>query len=683
MTDGNSRVDELGVNTLRFLAVDAVEAAGSGHPGLPLGAAPMAYVVWDRFLQHSPRNPSWFNRDRFVLSAGHGSALLYALLHAYGYDLPLDELKRFRQWGSKTPGHPEYGLTPGVEATTGPLGQGFANAIGMAIAERFLAATFNEDGHSVVDHFTYTIASDGDLMEGVGAESASLAGQLGVGKLICLYDDNKISLAGPTDLTFREDVGARFEAYGWQVLEVTDGNDLDAIEAAIRDGRQDAIRPTLIKVRTEIGYASPKQGTHQAHGEPLGADAARATKQALGWPIEPAFLIPDEAKAHFDAAAERGSGLVRDWETLLGRYTSTHPEKAAQLGRAMTGELPTGWDADLPAFDPADGAIATRDAGAAAINGLAARIPTLIGGSADLDPSTKTYLTGQGDFGPDSPGGRNVHFGVREHGMGAIVNGLALHGGVMPFGATFFLFSDYMRPPMRLAALSHIHAIFVFTHDSIALGEDGPTHQPIEQLAGLRSVPGLTVLRPADANETVAAWRVAAQSSRPLALVLTRQKLPVLDPSAHAIDEGVSRGAYLLAPIQPAPDILLLASGSEVHLALEARDELVSRGVEANVVSMPSWELFEQQPEEYRSDLLRDGVPKLSIEAGATTGWHRYVGDGVAIGLERFGASAPGAEVYAQLGFNVANVVDHALRVVARHRSQEGDRSDAVTAAPR
>ncbi len=663
-----SALDELCVNTLRFLAVDAVEQARSGHPGLPLGAAPMAYVLWDRFLRHNPRDPSWFNRDRFVLSAGHGSALLYALLHLTGYDLPLDELKRFRQWGSKTPGHPEYGRTPGVEATTGPLGQGFAMGVGMAMAERFLAAHFNRPGFPLVDHYTYAIVSDGDLMEGISSEAASLAGTLGLGKVIYLYDDNHISIEGETDLAFTENVRRRFEAYGWHVLRVANGTDLDAVEAAIRAAQAEVARPSLILVRNHIGFGSPKQDSPEAHGEPLGTEALRATKQALGWPLEPSFLVPDEACAHLGRAVERGARGQAEWETRGAAYRQAHPDLAAALDRGMRGELPRGWDADVPVFKPDQGPTATRTASGKVMNALAGRLPAFTGGSADLAPSTKTLLIGYGDFGFKDACGHNVHFGVREHAMGAIVNGMALHGGIIPYAATFLVFSDYMRPALRMAALMQTHTIFVFTHDSIGMGEDGPTHQPVEHLASLRAMPGMLVLRPADANETAAAWRVAMQHRGPVVFALTRQNVPVLDPARYPVAEGVTRGAYIMAEAEDGrPDIILIGTGSEVHLALGAREQLAAKGVRASVVSMPSWELFDLQPEEYRRRVLPPDIAKLAVEAASPQGWAQYTGgpDRV-IGLDRFGASAPGPVVMRELGFTVDRVVDRAMALVRR-----------------
>lgn len=668
-TAGSSQaLDELCINTLRFLAVDAVEQAHSGHPGLPLGAAPMAYVLWTRFLRHNPRDPSWANRDRFILSPGHGCALLYALLHLTGYDLPLEELKRFRQWGSKTPGHPEYGLTPGVEVTTGPLGQGFAMGVGMALAEVHLGATFNHPEFRIVDHYTYAIVSDGDLMEGISSEAASFAGTLRLGKLIYLYDNNHISIEGTTDLTFTENVQHRFEAYGWQVITVPDGLDLDAIDAAIRLAQAETSRPSLISVRNHIGYGSPKQDTAAAHGEPLGPEATKETKQKLGWPLQPEFDIPEEALAHFRNALTHGAAHQREWSQLFGAYRRASPESSAQLERAFRGDLPAGWDTDLPVFRPDLQGIATRDASGKVMNALAERLPELMGGSADLSPSTKTTLVGCGDMGFNKDMGRNIHFGIREHAMGGIVNGMALHGGLIPYGGTFLVFSDYMRPALRLAALMHAPSIFIFTHDSIGMGEDGPTHQPVSQLLSLRSIPNLLVIRPADANETVTAWKIALQQRKPVALVFSRQKLPVLDPERYPTATGVPRGAYVLADADAeAPQIILIGTGSEVHLALAARERLVQQGIRARVVSMPSWELFDAQPVEYRQQVLPKNVPKLAIEAGVSLAWCKYVGeDGDVIGLDRFGASAPGEVVMDKLGFNADNVVARARALLGR-----------------
>ena len=669
-------LDELCVNTIRFLAVDAVEKAKSGHPGLPLGAAPMVYVLWDRFLRHNPENPSWINRDRFILSAGHGSALLYSLLHLYGYDLPLEELQNFRQWGSKTPGHPEYGLTPGVEATTGPLGQGFAMGIGMAMAESFLSNCFNHPDFPMIDHYTYALVSDGDLMEGISSEAASLAATLHLGKIIYLYDDNHISIEGETDIAFTENVQHRFEAYGWDVLQVPDGNDLGKIDEAIRKAQAKKDMPTLIIVRTHIGYGSPKQDTAEVHGEPLGQDNLLATKKSLGWPIKPSFHIPDEALEHFCQTIQKGKKIEDDWLKLLNEYRQSEPELAAQFDRMLKGELPDEWRSFLPVFSSADGPIATRNASGKVMNILSDKLHSsgkaphhyFIGGSADLAPSTKTILMGYGDFGYGKYCAHNLHFGVREHAMGAIANGLALHSNFIPYTATFLIFSDYMRPAIRLAALMQTHVIFVFTHDSIGLGEDGPTHQPIEQLMSLRTIPGLTVIRPADANETAMAWGAAIERKGPTALVFTRQKLPILDPKYYPVIEGLSKGAYILADAEEKnPDIILIASGSEVNLALESREALIKKGIKTRVVSMPSWELFEEQSRQYKERVLIPKVPKISIEAGVSIGWSKYLGDkGASIGLNRFGASAPGNIVYDKLGFNVGNVVKRTLELLKK-----------------
>ncbi|MEE8357825.1 MAG: transketolase [Candidatus Hydrothermarchaeales archaeon] len=661
--------DELCINTIRFLAVDAVEKAKSGHPGLPLGAAPMAYVLWDRILNHNPKNPGWINRDRFILSAGHGSALLYSLLHLYGYDISLDDLKRFRQWDSKTPGHPEYNPSLGIEATTGPLGQGFAMGVGIAIAERFLGNCFNSPEFPIIDHYTYAIVSDGDLMEGISSEAASLAGYLRLGKLIYLYDDNHISIEGDTDISFTEDVRRRFEAYGWQVLQVLGGNDLDRIEKAIKKAQAEKKKPSLIQVRNHIGYGSPKQDTPAAHGEPLGPEAMKATKEALGWPLKPDFYIPDEAMSHFRQAAEKGAEKEAEWKKVFDNYRKKQPELAEEFEKVVNGELPPDLEKHLPVFKPEDGPIATRSASGKVMNAIAKQLPhSLAGGSGDLAPSTKTILMGYGDFGFSKACAHNVHFGVREHAMGAIVNGMALHGGIIPYGATFLVFSDYMRPALRIAALMQVHSIFVFTHDSIGLGEDGPTHQPIEQLMSLRAIPGMTVLRPADANETAAAWKIAVEHKGPVSLALSRQNLPIFDPSTYNVAEGVSHGAYVLADAESKkPDVIILATGSEVHLALEAREELKKIGIQVRVVSMPSWELFDKQTKEYREQVLLSDVPKLAVEAGITFGWYKYVGgNGDVIGIDRFGASAPGKVVFEKLGFSVENVVDKALALLRR-----------------
>ena len=662
-------LDQLCINTIRTLAMDAVQKANSGHPGLPMGAAAMAYVLWTRFLRHHPTNPSWPNRDRFILSAGHGCMLLYSLLHLTGYDLPLDELKRFRQWGSRTPGHSEYGLTPGVETTTGPLGQGFGNGVGMAIAERFLANYFNRPGYPIVDHYVYAIASDGDLMEGVSSEAASLAGHLGLGKLIYLYDDNRITIDGSTSLAFTENVGQRFEAYGWHVQRV-DGNNLKEVEAALSAAQAATERPSLIIARTHIAYGSPnKQDTAEAHGAPLGEEEIKLTKRALGWPLEPAFYIPDEALGHFREALQQGRAWEAQWQAQFDAYAAAHPELAAEWRTVMNGRLPEGWADKIPTFTPGGGSMATREASGKVLNAIAPHLPTLIGGSADLTPSNNTYLKGYGDFQRDNVGARNLHFGVREHAMGSILNGMALHGGVIPYGGTFLIFSDYMRPAIRLAALSHIHVIYVFTHDSIGLGEDGPTHEPIEHLASLRAMPNLTVIRPADANETAVAWRVALEHrGGPVALALTRQKLPVLDRTTLASADLLRRGAYVLTDASNGqPDIILIATGSEVQLALEARQRLAARGIGARVVSMPSWELFEQQPDSYRDEVLPPSVTaRLAIEAASPHGWHRYVGSmGTVIGMTRYGASAPYHVLMEQFGFTADNVTSRALALLA------------------
>jgi len=676
-------LDQLCINAIRMLSVDAVEKAKSGHPGAPMGLAPAAYILWTRFLKHNPRNPSWPDRDRFVLSAGHASMLLYSMLHLTGYDLPLEQIEQFRQWGSHTPGHPERGLTPGVETTTGPLGQGFGNGVGMAIAEAYLAARYNRPGFEIVDHFTYGIVSDGDLMEGVSAEAASLAGHLKLGKLIYLYDNNHISLAAATDLTFTEDCAKRFEAYGWHTQTVGDGNDLEAIDRALRAARSETARPSLVLLRTHIGYGSPgKQDTFEAHGSPLGSEEVKRTKQKLGWPLEPPFLIPKEALACFRDSVGKGERAEAEWNQRFSAYARKFPDMTAELEQAIRGELPKGWDEAVPDF-PADAkGVATRAASGKVLNAIAPKLPTLIGGSADLNPSTFTVLQNLGDFESphrefaDSQGsagggwsyaGRNLHFGVREHGMAASLNGMVAHGGIIPFGSTFLMFSDYMRPAIRLAALMELGVIYVFTHDSIGLGEDGPTHQPIEQLAALRAIPQLVVIRPADANETTVAWRVAIESRhRPVALVLTRQNVPTLDRSQFAAADGLRRGAYVLADAPSKPDLILIATGSEVSLIVAARQKLAEQKVQARIVSMPSWELFDAQPRDYRESVLPPSVrPRLAVEAGLPQGWHFYVGDGGdVIGLDRFGASAPGNVVMEKLGFTVNHVVERALALL-------------------
>jgi len=651
------------INTIRFLAVDAVQQADSGHPGLPMGAAPMAYVLWTRFLKHNPNDPGWFDRDRFVLSAGHGSMLLYALLHLTGYDLPLEELQRFRQWGSKTPGHPENFLTPGVETTTGPLGQGFANGVGMAIAERFLAAQFNRPGFSVVDHYTYAIVSDGDLMEGISHEAASLAGHLGLGKLIYLYDDNEISIDGSTDLAFTEDVEKRFDAYGWHVQHIDDGNDTAGVAAALERARAETERPSLIAVRTVIGYGSPnKAGTANVHGSPLGEAEVVLAKRNLGWPEAPPFYVPEDVRDHMHASRAAGTGRQADWDALMARYAEAHPGLARRFHAWRDGTLPDGWEAALPTFAAGEKR-ATRAASGKVLDALVPVLGNLVGGSADLTPSNNTRTGSQADFQRANPGGGYFRFGVREHGMAAICNGIVLHGGLRPYCGTFLVFSDYMRPSVRLSALTHAPVVYVFTHDSIGLGEDGPTHQAVEHYMALRAIPNLAFIRPADANETAAAWAAALRrTTGPTALALTRQGITTLDRTTLAPADGLHRGAYILSDSEGPPALILLASGSEVALVVQAAGVLRGEGVRVRVVSMPCWSLFEEQADAYRVDVLPPSVTKrLAVEAGVTLGWERYVGlEGRILGLDRFGASAPGSVVFEKLGFTVENVLRHA-----------------------
>ena len=658
----------LAINTIRTLAMDAVQRANSGHPGLPMGAAPMAWALWTQVLRHNPRNPAWPNRDRFVLSAGHGSMLLYALLHLTGYDLPLEELKNFRQWGSHTPGHPEYGDTPGVETTTGPLGQGAANAVGLALAEAFLAGRFNRPGFPIVDHRTWALVSDGDLQEGVCMEAGALAGLWGLGKLTFLYDSNDIQLDGPTDMVWREDVLQRFQAIGWHTLAVADGNDAGQVSAALAEAQQVTDRPTLIAVQTTIGYGSPnKSGTSDAHGSPLGPDEVRLTKEALGWPDED-FYIPGAALEHFREAIPRGAQLESEWQALFRRWAAAHPELAQEWERLQRGELPAGWDADLPHYE-AGAAMATRNANGEALNAIAQHVPTMIGGDADLAGSTKTLISGAASSGADVATARNLRFGVREHAMGAIVNGLALHGGITkPYSATFLTFSDYMRAAMRLGALMGVPALYVFTHDSIGLGEDGPTHQPIEHFAALRAIPNLTVLRPADANETVAAWAVAMEQPGPCVLIFTRQDLPVIAQDATQLRADVARGGYVQLDCDGTPEVILLATGSELHIARDAWHTLRDEGVKARLVSMPCHELFAAQDADYREQVLPASVSaRVSVEAGVAQGWYRWLGSGgVAISLERFGASAPFEEVYENLGITADAVVAAAKGLLAQ-----------------
>ena len=657
------------INTIRFLSADSVQRANSGHPGLPMGTAAIAYTVWMRHLRFNPRNPKWADRDRFVLSGGHGSMLLYSLLHLTGFDLSMDELKNFRQWGSLTPGHPEYGLTPGVETTTGPLGQGFGNGVGMAIAAEQLAARFNKPGFEIVDHYVYAIVTDGDLMEGVASEAASFAGHLGLGRLIYMYDDNHITIDGGTDLTFTEDRAARFAAYGWQVLHVADGNDVESIDQAIKDAKTDP-RPSLVICRTHIGYGLPtRQDTAKAHGEPPGDQELDGAKEKLGWPVEPRFLVPDEVSAHFRQAIEAGAEFESSWGGMFAEYKKIYPDLAEEFTRRVEGRLPDGWDEGLPVFPADTKGMATRVSSGKVLNVLATRLPELTGGSADLTPSNKTWIDGEPDFQPGTPAGRNIHFGVREHGMGAVINGMAIHGGVIPYAGTFLVFSDYMRPAIRLSALSHYPSIWVFTHDSIGVGEDGPTHQPVEHLAALRSIPNLIVIRPAEANEVVEAWRIAiSRRNGPTVLALTRQDLPTIDRSVFNPARDVTRGAYVLADIgDKNPEVILMASGSEVSLIIQAGMSLAEEGVSVRIVSFPSWELFEAQDITYQNQVLHPSVKaRIAVEAGVSQGWSKWVGDeGAVIGVDHFGASAPFRVIYEKFGFTEANVIAVARKLLA------------------
>lgn len=665
----DNQLQEKAINAIRFLSADAVEQANSGHPGLPMGTAAMAYTIWTKHLRFNPANPKWPNRDRFILSGGHGSAMLYSLLYLTGFELSLEELKNFRQWNSLTPGHPEYGLTPGVETTTGPLGQGFANGVGMAIAEAHLAASFNRPGHTIIDHYVYAIVTDGDLMEGVAAEAASLAGHLQLGKLIYLYDDNRISIDGSTDIAFTEDRAARFEAYGWHVQKVSDGNDVAAIDSAIQTAKKDP-RPSLIVCRTHIGYGLPtRQDTPEAHGQPPGEKELNGAKEKLGWPLEPRFFVPDDVLQHFRQALTRGNQLEQEWDANLVAYSTAFSTEAAHLKSQLAGELPHNWDQDLPVF-PADAkGMATRSASGKTINALAKNLPALMGGSADLAPSNNTLISGSPDFQHATPHGRNMRFGVREHGMGAVVNGMAYHQGIIPYGATFMVFTDYMRPAIRISALSHLQSIWVMTHDSIFLGEDGPTHQPVEHLAALRAIPNLTVIRPADANETVEAWKLAIKNkTRPTLLALSRQNLPTLDREVYHPASGLQKGAYVLKDHgNGAPQLILMATGSEVALIVSAGEQLAAEGVKVRIVSFPSWDLFAQQDKAYQESVLPKGITKrLAVEAGISLGWERWIGsEGKMIGLDHFGASAPEKVLAKEFGFTTENVVQQAKELLS------------------
>jgi transketolase len=679
-----SSIDQRCINAIRFLAVDAIQKANSGHPGMPMGAATMAYVLWTKHLKHHPGDPHWVDRDRFILSAGHGSMLLYALLHLTGYDISLSELQSFRQWGSRAAGHPESNLLPGVEVTTGPLGQGISNAVGMALAEAHLAACYNRSGYDIVDHFTYAIASDGDFMEGVASEACSLAGHLRLGKLIVLFDDNSISLAGSTSLTFTENVGMRFQAYGWHVQTVEDGNDINAIDQALKAARLETTKPSLISVRTVIGFGSPnKQGTFGTHGSPLGTEEVRAAKEIVGWPTEEDFYVPEDVTEHFRKTVSTGNKKKEQWEELFVRYEAVYPEAAEEFKRRMQGDLPAGWDSVIPSFQWDGKNIATRKASENILQALAPKLPELMGGSADLNPSTFSWIRGFGDFEhPGQPNhdvqgmvgvewgysGRNIHFGVREHAMGALTTGMAMHGGFIPYAATFLVFSDYMRPPMRLAALSKARIIYIFTHDSIGLGEDGPTHQPIEHLMNLRAMPNLTVIRPADAAETAEAWRIALlKSDGPTAIICTRQGVPIFDRSVCGPSQGLRRGGYILWQSGTEdPDVILLGTGSETHIALEAAKQLADEGIQVRVISLPSWEIFDEQPAEYRESILPSSVKiRVAVEAGIKLGWEHYVGmEGAVIGMDGFGASAPAQVLYEKFGITAERVAEAARKLL-------------------
>ncbi len=668
----NTTQQEKAINTIRFLAADGVQQANSGHPGLPMGTAAIAFTIWTKHLHHNPQNPQWVNRDRFILSGGHGSMMLYSLLHLTGYAVSLDDLKHFRQWGSITPGHPEYGITPGVETTTGPLGQGFANGVGMAIAEAHLAAEFNREGHSLIDHYVYAIVTDGDLMEGVSSEAASLAGHLQLSKLIYFYDDNHITIDGSTELAFTEDRGKRFEAYGWQVLHVADGNNVAEIDQAIVAAKADP-RPSLIICRTHIGYGLPtRQDTSKAHGEPPGEEELLGAKKKLGWESEEKFFIPQDTLQFYRQAVSKGAEEEAAWKLLFKNYQAAYPMEAADLERRAAGTLPTEWDADIPVFPTDAKGMATRAASGKVLNAIAQRMPELLGGSADLAPSNNTWLQNQPAFQKDTPEGRNFHFGVREHGMGAVVNGMAYHGCVRPYGATFLVFSDYMRGALRISAISHLNSIWVFTHDSIGLGEDGPTHQPVEQLLALRAIPNMVTIRPADANETAAAWKTAVENRHgPMSLILTRQAVPTLDRTIYANAENLNKGAYILADLgEKKPDIILIGSGSEVSLIVEAGEALAKEGVNVRLVSFPSWELFKKQSKDYQRSVFPDNIKtRLAVEAGVSIGWKEWVGDsGIVLGVDKYGASAPYKELFAHYGLTVEHVLEEAHKLLAGGR---------------
>ena len=669
MNNGLSEIDELCINTIRTLSMDAIQKANSGHPGAPMGLAPAAYILWKCFLKHNSKNPEWIDRDRFVLSGGHASMLLYSLLYLSGYDLTLDDIKNFRQWGSKTPGHPEFGHTPGVETTTGPLGQGFTNAVGMALAERHLATIFNRPGYEIIDHYTYMICGDGDLMEGITAEAASFAGHMGLAKLICIYDDNGISIEGNTDITFTEDVALRFKAYNWHVIRVEDGNNLDDIHRAIKEARAETTKPSIIILRTHIAFGSPnKQDSADAHGSPLGEEEIRLTKKNLGWDENVSFYVPEQVIKMFEECIDKGKKVESIWKEKFEEYCSKYPVLSKKLNDSLNNSLNKGWDANLPDFSKNEGPIATRAASGKILNAISENIPYLIGGSADLAPSNNTIIKSSHDFQKNMFDGRNIRFGVREHAMGGIMSGIALHKGLRPYGGTFFVFADYMRPAIRLASLMKLPVIYIFTHDSVAVGEDGPTHQPVEHLAGLRAIPGLTVIRPADATETIEAWRLAAQTTDyPVALILSRQKLPVIDRTIYSSADKLVNGAYILSDSDGKPDIILIATGSEVHITLKAGKILEEKGISVRVVSMPSWELFENTSQEYKDKvLLPDVNVRIAVEAGISMGWERYTGSsGAVIGINEFGASAPGNIVMEKFGFTSENIVQKAMELLS------------------